>query len=81
MSIEGDRAEPGRLDLTALDRIKAGLTERFPGWKIWYVPHATDRHVTWCAQPGPLINADSPERLAFDICAAHAAVPHLRPLP
>jgi hypothetical protein len=59
-------------DLHALDRIKAELQEQFPGWRIWYVPHCgTKRHVTWCAQPWPIINSGSPEHLAADIRQAH----------
>ncbi len=56
--------------LTALDKIKHELEEQFPGWHIWYVPHS-DRSVAWCAQPWPLINADSPEHLAAEIRSAH----------
>lgn len=59
--------------LTELDQIKHELEERFPGWAIWFVPHAGLKGATWCARPRPLLNAPSPERLAFDICAAHAA--------
>jgi len=59
-------------DLNALDQIRAGLQEKFPGWHIWYVPHCgTDRHVVWCAQPYPLINSGSPEHLAAEIAQAH----------
>jgi len=59
-------------DLHALDRIKVELQEQFPGWHVWYVPHCgTDRHVTWCAQPWPLINSSSPEHLAAEIRSAH----------
>jgi hypothetical protein len=31
--------------------------------------------VQWCAQPWPLVNADSPEELAGDIRAAHSRPP------
>jgi hypothetical protein len=49
--------------LQELDVTKADLEARFPGWQIWYVPH-TDRTITWCARPHPLLNEDSPEDLA-----------------
>ncbi len=58
------------MGLDYLDKIKHDLEEQFPGWHIWYVPcHAGP--VAWCAQPWPLINADSPEHLAADIRTAH----------
>lgn len=50
--------------LQELDRIKADLESRYPGWQVWYVPHSVDRGVTWCARPHPTINVDSPEHLA-----------------
>jgi hypothetical protein len=56
--------------LQELDRIKADLAERFPGWQIWFVPHS-DRTVVWCARPWPLINAQSPEFLVSEIRKAH----------
>jgi hypothetical protein len=55
-----------------LDRIRDDLPTRFSGRQIWYVPHS-DRTVKWCARPDPLINSNSPERLAFDIHPTHAA--------
>ncbi len=48
--------------LTELDERKCELEDENPGWQIWYVPH-TDRTVTWCARPRPLLNTDSPEQL------------------
>ena len=48
--------------LTELDERKRELEHDNSGWQIWYVPH-TDRTVTWCARPQPLVNADSPEQL------------------
>ena len=48
--------------LTMLDERKYELEQDNPNWQIWYVPH-TDRTVTWCARPLPLLNADSPEQL------------------
>ncbi len=48
--------------LTELDESMHELRRDNPGWQIWYVPH-TDRTVTWCARPQPLINTDSPEQL------------------
>jgi len=56
--------------LTGLDKIRRELEQQFPGWHIWYVPHV-GKHVTWCAQPWPLINSTSPEHLAADIRNAH----------
>jgi hypothetical protein len=49
--------------LTELDEQMAALRQRYPDWHIWYVP-GLNRTVTWCAQPWPLINVDSPEHLA-----------------
>jgi hypothetical protein len=49
--------------LTVLDERKCELKRDNPGWQIWYVPHAIDRTVTWCARPWPLLNTDSPEQL------------------
>lgn len=57
--------------LQELDRIKAELEERFPGWQIWFVPN-TDRTVTWCARPWPLLNSTSPEHLVAEIAQAHS---------
>jgi hypothetical protein len=48
--------------LTELDERKRELEDDNPSWQIWYVPH-TDRTVTWCARPRPLLNTDSPEQL------------------
>jgi len=56
--------------LNGLDAMKYDLERQFPGWRIWYVPR-TDRTVTWCAQPWPLINCQSPEHLAAEITQAH----------
>jgi hypothetical protein len=58
--------------LTDLDGIKDQLAAQFPGWRIWYVPHSIDRGVTWCAQPKPTLNADSPEHLAEYMTEAQA---------
>jgi hypothetical protein len=44
--------------LTELDERKHELERGNPGWQIWYVPH-TNRTVTWCARPWPLLNAVS----------------------
>jgi hypothetical protein len=69
---------PSRLD--ELDRIKADLQDRFPGWQIWYVPHSVDRSVTWCARPHPLLNEGSPEDLAAAIeRQPWAPAPPIRP--
>jgi hypothetical protein len=55
------------------DRALASLRGRHPGWQIWYVPHACDGSVTWCAQRRPILNEDSPERLADAITEAERA--------
>jgi hypothetical protein len=52
---------------TALDTQRAELLKAHPGWRVWYVPHAHDGSVTWCAQREPTIHAYSPEDLAKDI--------------
>jgi hypothetical protein len=45
----------------------ADLQDQFPGWQIWYVPRAVGGAI-WCARPegktSPVLNEDSPERLA-----------------
>ncbi len=57
-------------NLPELDRIKHELEQQFPGWHLWYVPRSKGG-VTWCAQPWPLINSQSPEHLAAEIMQAH----------
>jgi hypothetical protein len=57
-------------DLPALDAIRHELERKFPGWHVWPVPKSTG-DVTWCAQPWPLINSQSPEHLAAEITQAH----------
>lgn len=52
------------------DEKRAQLEEWLPGWRIWYVPNL-DRDPTWCAQPWPHINCDSPEQLVEEIKDAH----------
>jgi hypothetical protein len=60
--------------LSQYDRDLAALQARFPGWRIWYVPRAKEHGGTiWCAQPGPLINTDSPDHLAQEIQMAKPA--------
>jgi hypothetical protein len=56
--------------LADCDRALAKLADRHPGWRIWYVPHARDGSVTWCAQRHPTLNEDSPEHLAEAITEA-----------
>jgi hypothetical protein len=58
------------MSLDYCDQMKAELQKRFPGWNIWYVP-CYGGTVTWCAQPLPVINSDSPEHLAEEILHAH----------
>jgi len=55
-----------------LDAQRAELMQAHPGWRVWYVPHAHDGSVTWCAQREPTIHAYSPEDLAKDIELADA---------
>jgi hypothetical protein len=47
---------------TELDRQKGELQRGHPGWRIWYVPHATGPTI-WCAQREPTLNEASPEDL------------------
>jgi len=56
--------------LTELDKRRHELERDNPDWQIWYVPH-TNRTVTWCARPWPLLNTDSPEQLQKLIDQAH----------
>jgi hypothetical protein len=53
--------------LHSLDVNLATLKKKHPGWNIWFVPHAHDGSVTWCARPEPLINTDTPEHLSQEI--------------
>ncbi len=46
-----------------MDRERAKLQDRHPGWNIWYVPRACGPTV-WCAQREPLLNTDSPDHLS-----------------
>ena len=55
-----------------LDAQRAELMRDHPGWRVWYVPHAHDGSVTWCAQREPTIHAYSPEDLDKDISLADA---------
>jgi hypothetical protein len=47
--------------LDELDRVQKMLGEEFPECKIGYSYQAD--HVTWSAQVGPMLNADSPDVL------------------
>ena len=49
--------------LTALDREKAELEKRHPGWQVWFVPNL-NRTVTWCARRQPQLTAASAEDLS-----------------
>lgn len=54
----------------------AALKNEHPGWRIWFVPHALDGSVNWCAVREPTINTDTPEHLTQEIELAekdHAA--------
>jgi hypothetical protein len=55
-----------------LDAQRAELMQAHQGWRVWYVPHAHDGSVTWCAQREPTIHAYSPEDLGKDIELADA---------
>ena len=57
----------------ALDQLRAELSARFPGWHIWYV--YAPKNVTWHAQPGPLLAAESAEELADLITRATPGAP------
>ena len=59
--------------LSSYDRQLAELRERHPGWRVWYVPFATRKGVCWCAQPEPVINADTAEQLSEAIASAEYA--------
>lgn len=69
----GDRM--GESWLSTYDRQLAELRERHPGWRVWYVPFATRKGVGWCAQPEPVINADTAEQLSEAIAGAECASP------
>lgn len=56
--------------LSQLDGELDLLQRQNPGWLIWYVPNATDGHVTWCAQRLPLLNCTSPRDLSEQIASA-----------
>ena len=56
--------------LDELDRVQTMLEAEFPGCKIGYSYQAD--HVTWSAQVGPVLNADSPDILREAIKRAYA---------
>jgi hypothetical protein len=51
----------------SLDVKLAALKAAHPGWRIWFVPHASDGGVTWCATREPTLNTDSSEHLSEEI--------------
>jgi hypothetical protein len=55
--------------LDELDRVQKMLEEEFPECKIGYSYQAD--HVTWSAQVGPMLNADSPNVLREAIKRAY----------
>ncbi len=57
--------------LDTLDELKRQLAERYPRWKIWFVPR-TGRPAAWCAHPLPQLEADSAEQLSEAIAQAEA---------
>lgn len=56
--------------LDELDRVQKMLEAEFPECKIGYSYQAD--HVTWSAQVGPVLNADSPDILREAIKRAYA---------
>ncbi len=58
--------------LEELDRVQKLLEEEFPECKIGYA--YAPGHVTWSAQIGPVLNADSPEALRAAITRAFAEI-------
>jgi hypothetical protein len=58
--------------LDELDRMQRLLEEEFPECKIGYAYRPG--HVTWSAQIGPVLNADSPDALRAAIRRACAEV-------
>jgi hypothetical protein len=58
--------------LDELDRVQRLLEEEFPECKIGYAYRPG--HVTWSAQLGPVLNADSPEALRAGIKRAYVGV-------
>jgi hypothetical protein len=60
--------------LHAADSELGELKARFPGWRIWYVPHVQGPTV-WCAAPRPTINCGSVEELIETIEAVKPGSP------
>jgi hypothetical protein len=58
--------------LDELDQVQRLLEEEFPECKIGYAYRPG--HVTWSAQLGPVLNADSPDALRAVIRRAYAEV-------
>jgi hypothetical protein len=71
---EGGRAGQQRSVLAPLDAKLAELRAVSPAWRIWYVPtfNGSQMHVTWCANPLPILNCGSPEELTDEMRAADA---------
>jgi hypothetical protein len=63
-----------------LDRIRDGVMERNPGWRVWWVPNSVTPGATWCARREPQLQAASPEELETLILAAEGVSPD-SPLP
>jgi hypothetical protein len=63
------------------DKALASLREQWgERWEVWYVPHAMDGSVTWCArrhgdQLLNVIHAYRPEHLAEYMAEAEAGLP------
>lgn len=62
--------EGAKIVLSELDVELAQLRAENPGWRLWYVPNSASGHVTWCAQPLPLLNCGSPRELREEIAEA-----------
>jgi hypothetical protein len=71
----------GRMTLFDLDRERASLAARHPGWRVWYVPKTTGG-VDWCAQREPTLNESSPaepEKAIAEIEGEDKLLGQLRP--
>jgi hypothetical protein len=58
------------VSLKDLEAQRDSLMKDHPGWRVWYIPHALDGSVTWCAQREPTVHAYSPDDLSTDMALA-----------
>jgi hypothetical protein len=71
--------------ISATDKALAELREQWgERWEVWYVPHALDGSVTWCARRHGdelrnVIHAYRPEHLADYMAEAESSTPEPRP--